>query len=93
MRCCCICTRAFDRFSAHAEQVPERPRVAVVTTLGCPYCKKAKAALQAAGVPYEELELSGNLAALNRIKQLTGQTTVPQVRRPCLRRWPKLGGR
>lgn len=55
------------------------PRVAVVTTLGCPYCKKAKAALRNAGVPFEELELSEQLEVLTRIKQLTGQATVPQV--------------
>lgn len=55
------------------------PKVAVLTTLGCPYCKRAKAALAAAGVPYEELDLTDQPEALALVKQLTGQSTVPQV--------------
>eukprot|EP00887_Chlorella_sp_A99_P001935 scaffold18.g1935.t1 len=34
------------------------PPLALITTVGCPYCKRAKAALQQAGLQYEELELS-----------------------------------
>ncbi|EFN52965.1 hypothetical protein CHLNCDRAFT_137357 [Chlorella variabilis] len=55
------------------------PQVAIITTLGCPYCKKAKAAMQAAGIPYQEYELSEQLEVLSKIKATTGQSTVPQI--------------
>ncbi|KAK9830046.1 hypothetical protein WJX72_009394 [[Myrmecia] bisecta] len=53
--------------------------VTVITTSGCPHCKRAKEALKEAGIPYEEVELSGNLNLLNKIKEATGRRTVPQV--------------
>jgi glutaredoxin len=54
-------------------------RVALVTTVGCPFCRRAKAALAAAGVPYEELSLAERPEALAAVKAASGQATVPQV--------------
>ena len=51
----------------------------ILTTLGCAFCRKTKAALNQAGVPYEEVDLSRQLEVLRRVKETTGQTTVPQV--------------
>ena len=56
--------------------------VAVLTTSGCPHCKRAKDALRAQGVGFEEVDLSTSLELLREVKALTGQGTVPQVR--CL---------
>ena len=53
--------------------------VVVVTTLGCQYCKRAKDALQQAGIPFEEVEAGSQLDLLQTIKKSTGKSTVPQV--------------
>lgn len=54
-------------------------QVGVVTTVGCPYCKKAKATLQEQGVQYAEAELGSARDVLAKVKETTGHTTVPQV--------------
>jgi Glutaredoxin len=54
-------------------------RVGIVTTVGCPYCKKAKAALKDAGVEYDEAELGSARDVLAKVKETTSQSTVPQV--------------
>jgi glutaredoxin len=36
-------------------------------------------ALKKAGVAYQEIDLSRQLEVLRRAKQITGQSTVPQV--------------
>lgn len=56
------------------------PRVAVITTLGCPYCKRAKASLREAGIIFDEIDLGEEVELLARVKAATGQATVPQVR-------------
>ena len=53
--------------------------VVVVTTLGCQYCKRAKDALQQAGIAFEEVEAGTQLDLLQTIKRSTGKSTVPQV--------------
>lgn len=57
----------------------ERPQVAVVTTLGCTFCKRAKDALRRESIAFEEIELSRDLDLLRSIQQATGLRTVPQV--------------
>ena len=54
-------------------------RVAVISTLGCPYCKKVKSALKVASIPFLEIDLSEHKGCLHEIKSLTGKFTVPQV--------------
>lgn len=45
---------------------------------GCPHCARAKRALDAAGIPYEELVL-GRDATMRSVEAMTGRRTVPQV--------------
>lgn len=54
--------------------------IAIVTTVGCPYCKKAKDALGRHNLHFDEIELTRDLELLRRIKETTKQSTVPQVR-------------
>eukprot|EP01023_Acetabularia_acetabulum_P014133 TRINITY_DN16945_c0_g1_i8.p2 TRINITY_DN16945_c0_g1~~TRINITY_DN16945_c0_g1_i8.p2 ORF type:complete len:317 (-),score=50.50 TRINITY_DN16945_c0_g1_i8:57-1007(-) len=53
--------------------------IVVVTTKGCPYCKKAKALLKEEGYDYSELELTTDKELLQKVKDFTGQRTVPQI--------------
>ena len=53
--------------------------IVVITTVGCPYCKRTKEALESAGLSYREVELSSNLEALRQVKQVTKKSTIPQV--------------
>lgn len=62
-----------------SEAAAQAQEVAVITTLGCPYCKKTKAALKSAGIAFKEYELSEEVELLTKVKSLTGQATVPQV--------------
>lgn len=62
-------------------------KVGVVSTAGCPYCKKAKDALSKQGVEYAEAQLGGARDILAQVKQTTGQGTVPQARFRMSRPW------
>lgn len=54
--------------------------VAVATIVGCPFCKKVKDALSKAKIDYEHVDMSDKgVDVLNRCKELTGMSTVPQV--------------
>ena len=44
---------------------------------GCPYCKKAKDALDAKGVQYEEIQVPGPKGERTLLKQISGQDSVP----------------
>ena len=46
---------------------------------GCKFCKKTKQALKAAGIQYDEVEISRQPGLLSTIKSMVGHTTVPQV--------------
>lgn len=45
---------------------------------GCPYCARAKAALDAQGIDYEEIPV-GDRVSLRAVRAATGSDTVPQV--------------
>lgn len=53
--------------------------VAVISTLGCPYCKQVKSSLKLASIPFVEVDLSDHKECLQEVKSLTGKVTVPQV--------------
>ena len=53
--------------------------VAVVTTAGCPYCKKVKDVLNQSGIGYVEVDMTDRGQFLEECKGLTGLGTVPQV--------------
>ena len=53
--------------------------VQVYTTDYCPYCVRAKALLQRRGIPYEEIDVSGDHEKRAWLVKTTGRRTVPQI--------------
>lgn len=54
--------------------------VKVYTTNYCPYCDQAKALLTRKGVPYEEIDVTGDDdARIDLVKKSGGLRTVPQI--------------
>ena len=49
------------------------------TTRWCGYCVRAKALLQSRGLEYEEIQLDGDPGFRQRLSDLTGGWTVPQI--------------
>ena len=56
----------------------EQASVAIFTKPGCPFCAKAKKALQDKGLVYEEIVL-GKDATTTAVRAITGKATAPQV--------------
>ncbi len=57
----------------------EKPRsVALFTKPGCSFCARAKGALEAAGMDYEEIVM-GTDASIVSLRAITGRETVPQI--------------
>ena len=54
-------------------------RVRLYTTRWCGYCVRAKALLEDKGIPYEEIAVDDDPAFRQRIFDLTGGWTVPQI--------------
>ncbi len=54
-------------------------RVQVYTTRWCGYCVRAKALLDGKEIPYEEINLDDDPAFRQKIYDLTGGWTVPQI--------------
>ncbi len=52
--------------------------VSIMTRKGCPFCAKAKAMLQDAGIEYEELELNRDYTDRS-LRSIANASTVPQV--------------
>jgi glutaredoxin 3 len=53
--------------------------VTIYTTDYCPYCTRAKQVLTKEGVPYVEIDVTGDDGKRNWLVQTTGQRTVPQI--------------
>ena len=53
--------------------------VTIYTTPYCPYCVSAKRLLQRKKVPYEEIDVSGDDEARQKLSMRTGRRTVPQI--------------
>jgi glutaredoxin 3 len=49
------------------------------TTRWCGYCVRAKALLDGKGIPYDEVSLDDDPAFRQRLLDLTGNWTVPQI--------------
>jgi len=49
------------------------------TTRWCGFCVRAKSLLDAKGIPYDEVGLDDDRAFRQRIFDLTGRWTVPQI--------------
>jgi len=54
-------------------------RVEMYTTAWCGYCLRAKALLEARGIPYEEIRMDGDPAFRAKLLERTGRWTVPQI--------------
>ncbi len=54
-------------------------RIEIYTTRWCGYCVRAKALLDAKGLPYEEISLDDDPGFRQVIHELTGGWTVPQI--------------
>ncbi len=54
-------------------------QIQLYTTAWCGYCVRAKALLDRKGVPYEEIRLDEDAAFRQRLFELTGGWTVPQI--------------
>jgi glutaredoxin 3 len=54
-------------------------RIQMYTTRWCGYCARAKTLLEARGLEYEEISLDEDPAFRQRLLELTGGWTVPQI--------------
>ena len=55
------------------------PPVEIYTTRFCPYCVAAKALLKRKGVPFTEIDVSGNYELRQKmVERAHGRMTVPQ---------------
>ena len=54
-------------------------KIQMYTTRWCGYCVRAKALLDSRGLPYEEISLDDDPAFRQRLFDLTGGWTVPQI--------------
>jgi glutaredoxin 3 len=54
-------------------------RVQMYTTRWCGYCVRAKALLDGKKIPYEEILLDDDPGFRERLNELTGGWTVPQI--------------
>jgi glutaredoxin 3 len=55
------------------------PEITMYTTSWCGYCVRAKMLLESLGLPYEEINLDGDPQFRQRLFDLTGGWTVPQI--------------
>lgn len=53
--------------------------VTIYTTPYCPFCVRAKRLLTQKKVPYQEVDVSGDDQAREKLTERTGQQTVPQI--------------
>jgi len=58
---------------------PTAPAVVIYTTVSCPYCVQAKRLLDHKGVPYSEIDVTGNAELRQEMIQASGRRTVPQI--------------
>ncbi len=54
-------------------------RIQVYTTRWCGYCVRAKSLLQSRGLEYEEIQLDEDPGFRQKVFDLTGNWTVPQI--------------
>ena len=54
-------------------------QIKIYTKGYCSYCYAAKNLLAKRGLEYEEIPLSGDPQAEQKMRELSGQTTVPQI--------------
>jgi glutaredoxin-like protein len=68
-----------DTMLAYIAPRAKAPEPAVIfSRQGCPHCARAKAALEANGVVYEDVQL-GKGITFSTVRAVSGKGTVPQV--------------
>jgi glutaredoxin 3 len=55
------------------------PPVTVYSTTWCPWCDRAKALLDARGIPYDSINIDDDPDFRRTLVDLTGGYTVPQI--------------
>lgn len=53
--------------------------IEIYTTAWCGFCLRAKALLEEHGLPYEEIRIDDDPSFRDRLLELTGRWTVPQI--------------
>lgn len=53
--------------------------VIVYSAVNCPYCVSAKQLLSSLKIAYQEIDVSGNDELREKMIQLTGRRSVPQI--------------
>jgi glutaredoxin 3 len=54
-------------------------RIRMYTTAWCGYCVRAKTLLEQRGLPYEEIRMDDDPHFRQKLLELTGRWTVPQI--------------
>lgn len=54
-------------------------RIRMYTTAWCGYCLRAKALLEERGLEYEEIHMDDDSGFRQKLEELTGHWTVPQI--------------
>ena len=55
------------------------PNIEVYSTPNCPYCVQAKALLHSKNLIFKEIDVSDDVESLQKMMQLSGLRTVPQI--------------
>ena len=55
------------------------PRIRMYSTTWCGYCVRAKALLERRGLEYEEIVMDDDPAFRQKLLDMTGRWTVPQI--------------
>ncbi|MCA9585011.1 MAG: glutathione S-transferase N-terminal domain-containing protein [Myxococcales bacterium] len=61
------------------ETRPTPARVAMYSTLFCPYCAAAKLLLRQLGIAYDDVDVTANPSARRELRERTGHRTVPVI--------------
>ncbi|MFM8314670.1 MAG: glutaredoxin domain-containing protein [Deltaproteobacteria bacterium] len=54
-------------------------RIVIYSKVPCPYCTAAKQFFNGKGVPFTEIDLTGNFEEMAKLKKKTGHMTFPQI--------------
>lgn len=54
-------------------------KVTIYSSDFCGYCRAAKRLFDSRGIPYDEIDLSGDDAGREALRARTGRTSVPQI--------------
>ena len=53
--------------------------VRIYTTSNCPFCTRAKNLLKSKNIPFQEIDVTNDPAARDKIAEQTGWMTVPMI--------------